>query len=294
MLATVTVVGHRVDVDARATRRAHRSFQKTLHASASSTSPRPNGSSRRRRTASAPDACQTLPLANFGTATFRRQRRGRPRATSARSPTPTGGDQDPAHTGRQAIRRLWLGPAGGAPVGPERGRVVLQGHLLDPLGPRQRRRRAGHLRARRPAVPRPRLSLDPLSSLQYARARVGAGPHRPAAPSRRQRSSSAGCGRPPTDGRRDRRTRPSSRPRTSRRPRAESRRPRLGPDRSSRPPRWRSDVVGECHAAPAARIADTAVVRELRAIPQRDDHAARLEEHDSSPAAAFERHPSAS
>ena len=67
------------------------------------------------------------------------------------------------------------------------------------------------------------------------------------------RSSRRGCWRPPTGGRRDRGRRPSSRPRTSPRPRGRSSRPPLclgedGVDLGGEP-----HVVGERDAAPAAQ-----------------------------------------
>src|SRR5436190_6590851 len=42
----------------------------------------------------------------------------------------------------------------------------------------------------------------------------------------------------------------------------------------------RASVVGEGDAAPAAAVGHHAVLRELRSIPERDDHAAGLEEND--------------
>ena len=103
---------------------------------------------------------------------------------------------------------------------------------------------------------------------------------REARPSRPPRASSAGCGRPPTRGRRDRRTRPSSRPRTSP-PRPEDRRAgrlRLGEHRVDLLRRAR--VVRERDPAPAAVVLDAGVLRELLAAPERDDHPAGLEEDD--------------
>src|SRR4051794_18863077 len=42
----------------------------------------------------------------------------------------------------------------------------------------------------------------------------------------------------------------------------------------------RADVVGERHAAPAARVLDAAVLGELVSAPQREDETAGLEEDD--------------
>src|SRR6185503_2269142 len=43
---------------------------------------------------------------------------------------------------------------------------------------------------------------------------------------------------------------------------------------------WRAAVVGERDATPAAGVLDPAVLGELVSAPERDDHAARLEEDD--------------
>src|ERR1022692_1591462 len=41
-----------------------------------------------------------------------------------------------------------------------------------------------------------------------------------------------------------------------------------------------ADILRQCHAAPAARVADRAVLGQQRPVPQGKDHAACLEEHD--------------
>src|SRR6186997_1300201 len=42
----------------------------------------------------------------------------------------------------------------------------------------------------------------------------------------------------------------------------------------------RADIVGEGHAAPTSGVSDAAVLGELGAVPEPDDHPARLEEDD--------------
>ncbi len=133
MSASVVVVGHRVTVELRDVTR-HRSFVKTLHA-------RTVDVTSAEWIAEAPSecvsdgACETLPLADFGTATFNsRARRRRPRARSGRSPA-TAWDFTKLRL-LPGGRRFVVATNGGVPVGQSKPsalsaqRIAVQRQLL--------------------------------------------------------------------------------------------------------------------------------------------------------------------